>query len=484
MNSNYEAVSSLIELLVKKAGFDITKDYSETELKKTRETIDTLLNKKTTATNKKTVASIIDSLKLREANWENNAEIVGKELLNAYKEGKDYNSVKDKIELLGRLASGGSDPLSVGSVYDKLKTIENKYNKLMEKINTFDYSNKEEREMDERYKSYLENKIISLDSEIASLDNELDSLREVETKDESIVNELKDYLNKLNNDRDRINKALTTAIDSDVQLDIWQRLENAKTAIREKIVKSQELLKRTEEMIEDVKNTRMGINDRKMTLNNEKVRCTNKLNAIENKISDGKYESSPERMIDVNNSEILKLQINNLSNKKDVVYVDANKVKEELIKEWTNVKTGSKVSTINKEEVPIMDDISNDIELIEEDLQKSVSTSVNEEIPVEPKEEVKHRSKLDKIEEDLQQVIDKSQIIRDNIVDNTSHTSVSVSNEVTSEPISQPVVSSSTEVKVDEPEILDVIDDIALEVATESVEEVKQEKKNKIELDW
>ena len=460
MNSNLEAVSSLIELLVKKAGFDMSKDYSETELKKTRDTIETLLNKKTTATNKKTVAQIIDNLKIREANWENNAEIVGKELLKAYKDGKSYESVKDKIDFLGKLALDGTATISVGSVYDKLKVVENKYNELMEKINTFDYSNKEEREMDERYRTYLENKIVSLDSEINSLDNELDSLKEVELKDESIVSELKDYLEKLNNDKERINKALGTAMNSDVQFDIWERLEKAKTATKDKILKSQELLKRTEDMIEDVKNTRMGINDRKMALNNEKVRCTNKLNTLNNKISDGKYENSPERMIDINNSELMKLEINNLSNKKDVVYVDANKVKEELIREWTNVKYPSRVSSPVKVEKPV--------------------SSVREE-----KSTLEHRSKLDKIEEDLQEVIDKSQIIRDNIVDNTSHTSVSVSNDVIEqEPMETLSVSSSTVDESSETEILEVIDDIAQEVTTESVEEVKQEKKNKIELDW
>lgn len=459
MNSNLEAVSSLIELLVKKAGFDITKDYSETELKKTRETIENLINKKTTAGSKKTVASIIDSLKVREANWLNNAEIVGKELLNAYKEGKSYESVKDKIDFLGKLAIDGTSSVSVGSVYDKLKTIESEYDKLMEKINTYDYSNKEEREMDERYKSYLENKIISLDSEINSLDNELDSLREVELKDESIVSELKEYLEKLNKDSERINKALNSTMNSDVQFDIWERLEKAKTTISEKIIKSGELLKRTEEMIEDVKSTRMGINDRKMALNNEKVRCTNKLNSLNNKISDGKYENSPERMIDINNSEIMKLEINSLSNKKDVVYVDANKVKEELIKEWTNVKSNGGVSTPVKVEKPVI--------------------TVKEDEKV-----IEHKSKLDKIEEDLQEVIDKSQIIRDNIIDNTSNTSVSVSSEVGNQELTRDFVVSSQVDETNEPEILEVIEDIAQEVTTESVEEVKQEKKNKIELDW
>lgn len=462
MNANYEAVSSLIELLVKKAGFDITKDYSETELKKTRETINTLLSKKTTAGNKKTVAQIIDNLKVREANWENNAEVVGKELLKAYKEGKSYDSVKERIEHLGKLALEGTSSISVGSVYDKLKTIQDKYDKLEEKINTFDYSNKEEREMDERYKTYLENKIVSLDGEIDSLDNELDNLREVELKDESIVSELKEYLIKLNSDKEKINKASSMAMNSDVQFDVWERLEKAKTSTKDKLFKSQELLKRTEDMLEDVKSTRNGINDRKMALNAEKTRCSNKLNTINNKINDGKYENSPEKMIDINNSEILKLEINSLSNKKDVIYVDANKVKEELIKEWMNVNSSNEMSTPVKE-------------------IRSVTTAKKSIISIkEDTEVVSEKSKLDKIEEDLKEIIDKSQIIRDNIIDNTSHTSVSVSNE---EPVvSSPVVEVIPE---DEPEIMDVIETIAEEVATEeSVEEVKQEKKNKIELDW
>ena len=39
MNNNFEAIKSLVSLLVKKSGFDIDKNYSEEELAKTKENI-------------------------------------------------------------------------------------------------------------------------------------------------------------------------------------------------------------------------------------------------------------------------------------------------------------------------------------------------------------------------------------------------------------------------------------------------------------
>ena len=39
MNNNFEAIKSLVSLLVKKAGFDINSNYSEEELAKTKESI-------------------------------------------------------------------------------------------------------------------------------------------------------------------------------------------------------------------------------------------------------------------------------------------------------------------------------------------------------------------------------------------------------------------------------------------------------------
>ena len=126
MNNNFEAIKSLVSLLVKKAGFDINSNYSEEELAKTKESIKKLQSEKEGSNNQKTLSKIIDALKLRQANWENNAEIVGKSLLNAYKEGKEYTSVKARIELLGNLASKGTENLSAGNLYTRLNELESK----------------------------------------------------------------------------------------------------------------------------------------------------------------------------------------------------------------------------------------------------------------------------------------------------------------------------------------------------------------------
>ena len=139
MNNNFEAIKSLVSLLVKKSGFDIDKNYSEEELAKTKENIQKLQSEKESSNNQKTLGKIIDTLKLRQANWENNAEIVGKSLLNAYKEGKDYSQVKARIELLGNLAYKGTENLSAGNLYSKLSELESKYNELNNKIDTYEY---------------------------------------------------------------------------------------------------------------------------------------------------------------------------------------------------------------------------------------------------------------------------------------------------------------------------------------------------------
>ena len=166
MNTNYETVVSLIELLVKKAGFDLSKNYSEIELQKTKDSISSLLKERNTATNKEALNTLIENLKVRQANWENNAEMVGKSLLKAYEEGKDYNTVRMRIELLGNLALKGTDNISVGSVYDRVRSLDSEYKTLINRIENTDYRNEAEKEMDSRYKIYLETKLTSIEGEI------------------------------------------------------------------------------------------------------------------------------------------------------------------------------------------------------------------------------------------------------------------------------------------------------------------------------
>lgn len=393
MNNNFEAIKSLVSLLVKKSGFDIDKNYSEEELAKTKENIQKLQSEKESSNNQKTLGKIIDTLKLRQANWENNAEIVGKSLLNAYKEGKDYSQVKARIELLGNLAYKGTENLSAGNLYSKLSELESKYNELNNKIDTYEYKNTEEREMDEKYKSYLDNKISSLNDEIKIVNKELDELRDIELKDVTIVNKIKEYIDKLDNDLARIDRILNESANMDISFEVYERLESAKEELESKQIRNKDTLEKAEKMLENVRTNRTNSNSKKEILEEELDKCTTKKNNISTKLKEDNYINTTERIIDINEKEKIRVELDYLNNKKDVIYVDAIKVKDELIREWSTKKenfvertNNYKEETIKEQEVKNVDkvEVVNNKPVIEEN-----EILQNEELILEEKPEYK-----------------------------------------------------------------------------------------------
>ena len=393
MNNNFEAIKSLVSLLVKKSGFDIDKNYSEEELAKTKENIQKLQCEKESSNNQKTLGKIIDTLKLRQANWENNAEIVGKSLLNAYKEGKDYSQVKARIELLGNLAYKGTENLSAGNLYSKLSELESKYNELNNKIDTYEYKNTEEREMDEKYKSYLDNKISSLNDEIKIVNKELDELRDIELKDVTIVNKIKEYIDKLDNDLARIDRILNESANMDISFEVYERLESAKEELESKQIRNKDTLEKAEKMLENVRINRTNSNSKKEILEEELDKCTTKKNNISTKLKEDNYINTTERIIDINEKEKIRVELDYLNNKKDVIYVDAIKVKDELIREWSTKKENFVEKTNNCKEEIIKEQEVKNVDKVEVVNNKPVIEENeilrNEELILEEKPEYK-----------------------------------------------------------------------------------------------
>lgn len=393
MNNNFEAIKSLVSLLVKKSGFDIDKNYSEEELAKTKENIQKLQSEKESSNNQKTLGKIIDTLKLRQANWENNAEIVGKSLLNAYKEGKDYSQVKARIELLGNLAYKGTENLSAGNLYSKLSELESKYNELNNKIDTYEYKNTEEREMDEKYKSYLDNKISSLNDEIKIVNKELDELRDIELKDVTIVNKIKEYIDKLDNDLARIDRILNESANMDISFEVYERLESAKEELESKQIRNKDTLEKAEKMLENVRINRTNSNSKKEILEEELDKCTTKKNNISTKLKEDNYINTTERIIDINEKEKIRVELDYLNNKKDVIYVDAIKVKDELIREWSTKKENFVERTNNYKEEIIKEQKEKNVDKVEVVNNKPVIEEneilQNEELILEEKPEYK-----------------------------------------------------------------------------------------------
>lgn len=393
MNNNFEAIKSLVSLLVKKSGFDIDKNYSEEELAKTKENIQKLQCEKESSNNQKTLGKIIDTLKLRQANWENNAEIVGKSLLNAYKEGKDYSQVKARIELLGNLAYKGTENLSAGNLYSKLSELESKYNELNNKIDTYEYKNTEEREMDEKYKSYLDNKISSLNDEIKIVNKELDELRDIELKDVTIVNKIKEYIDKLDNDLARIDRILNESANMDISFEVYERLESAKEELESKQIRNKDTLEKAEKMLENVRINRTNSKSKKEILEEELDKCTTKKNNISTKLKEDNYINTTERIIDINEKEKIRVELDYLNNKKDVIYVDAIKVKDELIREWSTKKENFVEKTNNYKEEIIKEQEEKNVDKVEVVNNKPVIEEneilQNEELILEEKPEYK-----------------------------------------------------------------------------------------------
>lgn len=393
MNNNFEAIKSLVSLLVKKSGFDIDKNYSEEELAKTKENIQKLQSEKESSNNQKTLGKIIDTLKLRQANWENNAEIVGKSLLNAYKEGKDYSQVKARIELLGNLAYKGTENLGAGNLYSKLSELESKYNELNNKIDTYEYKNTEEREMDEKYKSYLDNKISSLNDEIKIVNKELDELRDIELKDVTIVNKIKEYIDKLDNDLARIDRILNESANMDISFEVYERLESAKEELESKQIRNKDTLEKAEKMLENVRINRTNSNSKKEILEEELDKCTTKKNNISTKLKEDNYINTTERIIDINEKEKIRVELDYLNNKKDVIYVDAIKVKDELIREWSTKKENFVEKTNNYKEEIIKEQEEKNVDKVEVVNNKPVIEENeilrNEELTLEEKPEYK-----------------------------------------------------------------------------------------------
>lgn len=402
MNNNFEAIKSLISLLVKKAGFDLDKNYSEVELEKTKSSIEELTYEKNNSNNKKAISNIIDNLRVRQANWENNAEIVGKSLIEAYQSGKDYQSIKARIELLGSLAVKGTENLGVGSIYSKLTELEKKYEELNTKIETNDYKNLNEKEMDERYKTYLENKITSFEVEVENLNKELESLRDIELKDVNIVNKIKEYIDKMDSDLERINKALSTSVNSDISFEVFERLENAKEELEVKSTKDKETLSKAESMLDNVRKNRININERKSLIENEIDKLNGKLTNVRIKLDENDYTNQIEKIIDINELERVRLELESLKNKKDVVYVDAVKVKEELIKEW-NTSSGKTKAEQKKENPEFESDVDNTVVINNENSEKVESEEKNvdnEEVVNTENEKEEEKDKVVEVEKE------------------------------------------------------------------------------------
>ena len=400
MDTNYEAVKCLIEILVKKAGYDVNKNYSENELKKTKETISKL--EKDKDIEKPTKNEIISNLKIRQANWENNAEVVGKSLLECYKNNKSYMDVRAKVEFLSSLAKKDEEEKNGESlmsyVYSKLKKLENEYNELNLKIESNDYVNQEEKDLDAKLKDYLINSNDNFTNEISLCDDELERLKDVECKEQSIKDRLNGYVVNVKKDVELLDKLKKNSLDKGITLEVWEKIEDIELGIKEKLEKVLKTLKKIDKVLEEVKENRERCNSKKAFLNSEIDKNNNKLTRINDRLNSYDYLDYTSKIKDLNKKELIRIELNELKNKKDVIYVNVDMVKAELIKEWSKISgTGEREpQVIEKEEIkevekkvetpiikPVLEEKINKVEIKKEEVKPELTAEKKEANKIE-----------------------------------------------------------------------------------------------------
>ncbi len=402
MDTNYEAIRSLIDILVKKAGYDVDKNYSENELKKTKETITKLENDG--ELEKNTKKELIANLKIRQASLENNAEVIGKSLLNCFKDKKSYVDVRGKVEFLFNLAKKEDDEKNgqsiVSSIYSKLKDLEVQYAELNTKIENNNYLNLEEKDLDIKMKDYLVNKIDNYQNEISLCEDELKRLKDIKYKEETLKEKLLGYVANVKKDIEALEMLKKSSLDKGITLEVWEKIENIELSIKSKLERVLKTLKKTENLLNSVQEDQNRCNEKKAMLFKEIERSNNKLKHVNDRINENDYLDYASKIRDLNKMELIRIELNELKNKKDVIYVNVDKVKEELVKEWSKGNNGveSENETIDLKPKVVDGDYKPEIEqekIIKEETIEVKKEIKKEDIVAQVPKEIKTTNKIE-----------------------------------------------------------------------------------------
>ncbi|MEG2457792.1 MAG: hypothetical protein RSB41_02765 [Bacilli bacterium] len=341
MDTNFEAIKSLIELLVKKSGFDLSKRFSSEQLEKTKDAINKLnIEKKddNSNLNKKEVDILLSELKDRLSMWEHNAEVVGRELLKSYKEGRTLDQELSQIELLSSLAKEDTEHISSGSlmsyIYSTINKYENEISLLEEKVKNNNYLNTQDKELDIKLSKYLDNKENEYKEELKYICEELDRLRDVESSDVGAIERLKKHLTKISQDIKRLDDLKKDNLNKGITIELWEKIEKVEAEIKDKESQATNNLSKIERTLEEVRKNRIEYNSRKKSIEEETSKVKNKLKSLTEKINNNDYIDYTAKVIDEHDLELYRSKIERLKNKKEVIYIDVQRIKEEILSSW------------------------------------------------------------------------------------------------------------------------------------------------------
>ena len=308
--------------------------------------------------------------------------------------------VRAKVEFLSNLAKKDEESKNGQSlmtyVYSKLKELENEYNELNLKIESNDYINQEEKDLDVKLKEYLINSIDNYSNEISLCDNELERLKDVEHKELMIKERLNAYIANVKKDVELLDKLKRNSLDKGITLEVWEKIEDIELNIKSKLEKVLSVLKKTDNVLNEVNENRERCNNKKTIVSKEIERSNSKLNRINEKLNNDDYLDYTRKIKDLNKKELIRIELNELKNKKDVIYINVDMVKEELIREWS--KNSSDNSPIEFKPKKSDDIIAENI--VEDEKDKENEITVNKPLVKEDSiNEIESKKEIVELEE-------------------------------------------------------------------------------------
>ena len=159
-------------------------------------------------------------------------------------------------------------------------------------------------------------------------------------------------------------------------------------------------MKKTNKILFSIETKRQRLNQKNEKTDNDLKLVEKRLEEVNERINNNDYIDYASKIMDINNKEIIKLELEEIKNKKEVIYVDIDRVKEELIREWNRNKSNHET---------LLEDNNENIENEIETVNSTISEEINHEEIIEESNEDKQN-----IEEVIQQeevtVIEEKQV--------------------------------------------------------------------------
>ena len=276
-------------------------------------------------------------------------------------------------------------------IYSKLKDLENKYNELNTKIEENNYLNLEEKDLDIKLRDYLVNSIDNYQNEMSLCEDELRRLKDVKYKEETLKEKLLVYVANVKKDIEALEILKKSSLDKGITLEVWEKIENIELSIKSKLERVLKTLRKSENFLNSVQEDQNRCNAKKAMLSKEIERSNNKLKRVNERINENDYLDYASKIRDLNKKEIIRIELNELKNKKDIIYVNVDKVKEELVREWSKRENETGGST-EKVDLKLMTKV--------DDNKPKIEKIVKEE-NIEVKEEIKKAEIVDQIPKNI-----------------------------------------------------------------------------------